>query len=86
MVEQFSETCCLFFVISKGFGAAFTSKSLLAQCRPVRLHVTVFKEYGPAIVTSGCFGAVVVNLMFAQYRPGWMHLLAIANYPRVVCF
>ena len=27
-----------------------------------------------------------VNLLFAQYRPGWMHLLATANYPRVMCF
>ena len=85
MVEQFSEECCLFFVVSKGFGAAFTSKSLLAQYRPGRLHVTAFKEHGPVIFTSGRFGAVFVNLLFAQYRPGWMHLPATANYPRVMC-
>ena len=85
MVEQFSEKGCLFFVVSKGFGAAFTSKSLHAQYRPVRIHVTVFKEHGPVIFTSGSFGDVFVNLLFAQYRPGWMHLLATANYPRAMC-
>ena len=62
----------------------FTSKSLLAQYRPVRLHVSVFKEHGPFFFTSGSFGAVFVNLLFAQNRPGWMHLLATANYPRVM--
>ena len=86
MVEQFSEKCCLFSVVIKGFGAVFTGKSLLAQYRPVRLHVTVFKEHGPVKFTSGSFGAVPANLLFAQYRPGWMHLLATANYTRVMCF
>ena len=62
------------------------AKSLLAQHRPVRLHVTVLKEHGPVIFTSGSFGAVFVDLLFAQYRPGWMHLLATANYQRVMCF
>ena len=36
---QFSEKCCLFFVVSKGFGAAFTSNSLLALYRPIWFHV-----------------------------------------------
>ena len=65
MVEQFSEKCCLLFVVSKGFGAVFTSKTLLAQYRPVRLHVTVFNVHGPIIFASGSFGAVFVNLLSA---------------------
>ena len=26
-----------------------------------------------------------LQVLFAQYRPGWMHLLATANYPRAMC-
>ena len=77
--EHFTGGC------EKGGAVLFTSKSLLAQYRPVRLHVTVFKEHGPVNFTSGSFGAVFVNLLFAQYRVGWMHLLATANYARVMC-
>ena len=25
-------------------------------------------------------------MLFVQYRPGWMHLLATVKYPRVMCF
>ena len=82
---QFSEKCWLFFVVSEGFGAAFTSKSLLAQYRPVWFHVTVFKELGPVNFTSRSFGAVFVNLLFAQYRPSWIHLPATVKSPRVMC-
>ena len=82
---QFSEKCWLFFVVSEGFGAAFTGKSLLAQYRPVWFHVTDFKELGPVDFASGSFGAVFVNLLLAQYRPGWMHLPATVKSPRVMC-
>ena len=34
---------------------------------------------------SGSFGAVFVNLLFAQYRPGWLHLPAAVKSPRVMC-
>ena len=66
-------------VVGKGFGAVFTSKTLLAQYSPVRLHVPFFKEHGPVIFTSGSFGNFFVNLLFDQW-------LATANYPRVMCF
>ena len=79
------EKCCLFFVVSTGFGAAFTSKSLLAQYRPVWLHVTVFKEHGPVYFASGSLSAVFVNLLYALFFPGWMHLHTTVKCPRVMC-
>ena len=80
MVEQFSEKCCLFFVVSKGFGAAFTSKSLLAQYRPVWYHVTDFKELGLVNFANGSFGAV-----FCQFvvRPVSSRLDAVARNSQV---
>ena len=75
----------MFFVVSEGCGAAFTSKSLLAHYCPIWFHVTDFKELGPDYVASGSLCAVFVNLLYALLRPGWMHLHATVRSPRVMC-
>ena len=80
-----SEKRWLFFVVSEGCGAAFTSKPLPAHYCPMWLHVTDFKELGPVYVASGSLGAVFVNLLYALFRPGWMHLHATVRSPRVMC-
>ena len=45
---------------------SFTSKSLRAQYRPGRFHVTVFKEYGPSCIYKREYSVLfVVYLLFA---------------------
>ena len=83
--EGNSEKRWLFFVVSEGCGAAFTSKSLLAHHCPIWFHGTDFKELGPVCVASGSLGAVFVNLLYALFRPGWMHLHATVRSRRVMC-
>ena len=44
--------------------------------REVLFHVTDLKELGFVNFASGGFGAVFVNLLFAEYRPVLMHFPA----------
>ena len=62
----------------RGFGAAFSSNSLLAQNRQVWSHVLL-------IFQSGGFGVVFVNPLFAQFRPNLLHLPATVKSLRVMC-
>ena len=59
----------MFAVVEEGFGAAFSSFSLLAQSR----------------FASGCFGVVFVNPLFAQFHPDLLHLPATVKSLRVMC-
>ena len=72
--------CCC----QRGFGAAFSSYSLLAQNRQGS-SLTILRSSVLLIFASGCFGVVFVNPLFAQFHPDLLHLPATVKSLRVMC-